>query len=50
MLLEPLDIPEDTEVLVTPLLEKADFYLKVSESSLGKIWDNKEDDVYAALA
>jgi predicted DNA-binding antitoxin AbrB/MazE fold protein len=48
-LLEPLDIPEGTEVLVTPLLDEADFYLKASESSLGKIWDNEEDDIYAEL-
>jgi predicted DNA-binding antitoxin AbrB/MazE fold protein len=48
-LLEPLEIPEGTEVLITPLVDEADFFLKASESSLGAIWDNKEDDIYAEL-
>ena len=47
-LLEDVDIPEGTEVLVTPLVE-TEFWLKASESSLGSVWDNEEDDVYATL-
>jgi len=47
-LLEEVEIPEGTEVLVTPLIED-EFWLKASESSLNSIWDNSEDDVYAEL-
>lgn len=47
-LLEKIEIPEGTEVLVTPLIE-AEFWLKASESSLEAIWNNSEDDVYATL-
>ena len=48
-LLENVEIPEGTEVLVTPLVDEPDFWLKVSESSLDTVWDNSEDDVYAEL-
>jgi Protein of unknown function DUF104 len=48
-LLEEVEIPEGTEVLVTPLLDEPDVWLKASESSLGGVWDNSEDDVYAEL-
>lgn len=48
-LLENVEIPEGTQVLVTPLIEEEDFWLKASESSLDTIWDNAEDDVYAKL-
>jgi hypothetical protein len=48
-LLEKIELPEGTEVLVTPLLDEPDFWLKASESSLDLIWDNSEDDVYAEL-
>lgn len=48
-LLEKIDIPEGTEVLVTPLLDEEDMWLKASESSLDTIWNNEEDDVYAKL-
>jgi hypothetical protein len=47
-LLEDVEIPEGTEVLVTPLME-TEFWLKASESSLDSVWDNTEDDVYATL-
>lgn len=47
---EKIDVPEGTELLVTILAgEDADFWLKVSESSLGPIWDNPSDDIYAEL-
>ncbi|HUQ32606.1 MAG TPA: antitoxin AF2212-like protein [Pyrinomonadaceae bacterium] len=48
-LLEKVEIPEGTEVLVTPLVDEPDFWLSASESSLAAIWDNSEDDVYAEL-
>jgi hypothetical protein len=47
-LLEEVEIPEGTEVLVTPLGE-AEFWLKASENSAASVWDNTEDDVYADL-
>ena len=48
-LLEQVELPEGTEVLVTPLVNEPDFWLRASESALGSIWDNSEDDVYAEL-
>jgi hypothetical protein len=48
-LLEKIEIPEGTEVLVTPLVDESDFWLKASESSLDLVWNNPEDDVYAEL-
>ena len=47
-LLEEVEIPEGTEVLITPLPDES-FWLNVSESSLDSIWGNAEDDVYAEL-
>jgi hypothetical protein len=47
-LLEDIEIPEGTEVLVTPLTE-TEFWLSASETALNSIWDNSEDDVYATL-
>ena len=48
-LLEEVEIPEGTEVLVTPLDNESKFWLNASESSLDSVWDNAEDDVYAEL-
>ena len=48
-LLEEVEIPEGTEVLITPLPDEYSFWLNASESSLDPIWDNAEDDVYAEL-
>jgi hypothetical protein len=48
-LLEKVEIPEGTEVLVTPLVDEPAFWLNASESSLNSVWDNSEDDVYAGL-
>ncbi len=48
--LEPLDLPEGTRVLVTVLSEEdPQFWLKSSQSALDRVWDNNEDDVYAQL-
>lgn len=47
--LEEIQLPEGTEVLVTPLLDETDFWRRASESSLDAVWDNPEDDVYAQL-
>jgi hypothetical protein len=48
-LLEEIEIPEGTEVLVTPLIEETDFWLKVSYPAMDVVWGNKEDNVYAEL-
>lgn len=47
-LLEELDFPEGTEVVVTPV-NGEDFWLGSSQVSLDAIWDNSEDDIYAKL-
>ena len=48
-LLEHLDLPEGTEILVTPLLDDTDFWSKASRVALEKVWDNSEDDAYGEL-
>lgn len=48
-LLEQVEIPDGTEVLVTPLSDEEGFWLKAGESSIRAVWDNPEDDVYAKL-
>ncbi|HED03438.1 MAG TPA: hypothetical protein ENI60_01575 [Candidatus Fraserbacteria bacterium] len=49
-LLEHVDLPEGTQVLVTLLPEdETEFWLRTSQVSLDTIWDNAEDDVYAQL-
>ena len=48
-LLEEVEIPEGTELLVTPLNDDSDFWLAAGESSLDAVWGNTEDDVYAEL-
>ena len=48
-LLEKVEIPEGTEVLVTPLLEETEFWLQASQYSVDRVWDNPEDDIYAQL-
>ncbi|CAN5802139.1 hypothetical protein BH24DEI2_BH24DEI2_19360 [soil metagenome] len=45
-----VDAPEGTRALVTLLVEdETDFWQAASAASLGKVWDNAEYDVYAAL-
>jgi hypothetical protein len=48
-LLDKLDLPDGTPVLVTVLSNGDDFWLKTSERALNAIWNNPEDDVYAEL-
>jgi predicted DNA-binding antitoxin AbrB/MazE fold protein len=49
-LLEKVDVPEGARLLVTVLPdEEKEFWLGASQSSLGKVWDNAEDDVYEKL-
>ena len=48
-LLEKVDLPEGTEVLVTILTDEEQFWMGASEVSLSAIWDNKEDDIYEQL-
>jgi len=49
-LLERQDLPEGARVLVT-LLPDDDvlFWQQASQATLDRIWDNPEDDRYAAL-
>lgn len=47
---EPVDLPEGTTVLVTLLVDEDTlFWSRVSQVALDTIWDNAEDDVYAKL-
>lgn len=48
-LLEEVEIPEGTEVVITPLLDDRAFWLNASVGSLDSVWDNAEDEVYAEL-
>ncbi|MEM7594475.1 MAG: hypothetical protein AAF383_23700 [Cyanobacteria bacterium P01_A01_bin.83] len=49
-ILEKLELPEGTKVLVTVLpSDEAQFWQNASQESLSKVWDNSEDDVYAEL-
>ena len=49
-LLELSELPEGAKVLVTVLPdEEAEFWLQASQTSLDRVWDNTEDDVYAQL-
>jgi len=49
-LLEQVEIPEGTRVLVTVLADdEAEFWLQVSKVSLDAVWNNTEDDIYAEL-
>ena len=48
--LERVDLPEGARALVTLLPDgDTEFWLQSSQGSLGSIWDNTEDDVYAQL-
>jgi hypothetical protein len=47
---EPIDLPEGATVLVTLLpAEDETFWLATSQTSLDRVWNNPEDDVYAEL-
>jgi len=49
-LLELSELPEGAKVLVTVLPdEEAEFWLQASQTSVDRVWDNTEDDVYAQL-
>jgi hypothetical protein len=48
--LEPIDLPDGAQVLVTVQSdEDGEFWLGASQKALHEVWDNSEDDVYAAL-
>lgn len=52
VLLEPVSIEDGTPVLVTvlePNTNEAQFWTLASESTLKRVWDNPEDDVYGEL-
>lgn len=47
---EKVDVPEGARLLVTVLPdEEREFWPGASQSSLGKVWDNAEDNVYEKL-
>ncbi len=49
-LLEPLELPEGAEALVTLLTETdAEFWSRAAFPAADSVWDNSEDDVYAEL-
>jgi hypothetical protein len=49
-LLNPIQIPEGTEVLVAiPSPDEADFWTGASQSALDSVWNNPEDDIYEQL-
>ena len=48
-LLEHVNLPDGTKVLVTLLSDESQFWLDASQISLEAIWDNAEDDVYGQL-
>lgn len=49
-LLEPVELPEGTRVIVTLLPDnETEFWVQTSQVSLDAVWDNTEDDVYAQL-
>jgi hypothetical protein len=49
-LLEQMEVPDGTRVLVTILPEQEEeFWLQSSKVSLDAVWDNEEDDVYSQL-
>lgn len=48
-LLEQIEVPDGTIVLVTILPDETDIWLQMSQISLDTIWNNDEDDVYAQL-
>lgn len=50
--LEEINLTEETQVLVTILPKESEtksFWTEASQRSLNKVWDNKEDEVYAQL-
>lgn len=48
--LEPINFPDGAQVVVTVRSdEDGDFWLGAAEKALLEVWDNEEDDVYAAL-
>ena len=51
-LLEPVNLPESSQVLVTILPQQDEeqlFWFNASIPSLQQIWDNPEDEVYNEL-
>lgn len=50
-LVDKVKIPEGVRVLVTVMQDDDGvFWQNASQSTLKKIWDNKDDDVYEILA
>lgn len=50
LMTEKVKLPENTIVYVSYKdKSKDDFFLNATESSLNKIWDNNEDNIYEQL-
>lgn len=48
--LEPVNFPDGAQVLVTLRSDDdGEFWSQASQQALHQIWDNAEDDVYAAF-
>jgi hypothetical protein len=49
-LLEPISLPDGAHVLVTVLADEDQaFWQAASQTTLDRVWDNPEDDIYAEL-
>jgi hypothetical protein len=48
-LLEDIEVPDGSRVLVTLLSGDEQFWLEASQTSLDAVWGNVDDDVYADL-
>jgi hypothetical protein len=49
-LLEPVALPDGTQVLVTVLTDEDQaFWQAASQTALNRVWDSAEDDIYAEL-
>ena len=49
-LLEPVTLPDGIQLLVTVLTdEEQSFWQHAGETTLARVWDNPEDDIYAEL-
>ncbi len=47
--LEQMVFPEGTKMLITILSDDDTFWQDTSQEPFKRIWDNKEDDIYAQL-
>ncbi len=48
-LLEPVELPEGADLLVTLLEDNDQFWVQAGQPILDQVWDNDEDAMYAQL-